>query len=161
MYGRIGQTALTLNPGATQVRDAAPVEAYPPQLPAADAAMQTVRPDAGLECPPCPPPQVVYKDRIVYRDRFVDRPVQVPVPGPTQYVYVDRAGQTFTMPPAGMLPGGSSPSSVPNSVGTPEPMDDASAGHAADAGATRRRSYWWLLLVGGAAYLALRERKST
>lgn len=146
-------------------------------LPVADA-LQTVRP---TECPPCPPPQVVYRDRIVEKRINVPGPTVVKtVPGPTQYVYVP-AGGSAAAPRYGTVPAPGAAYSAPigyatydewwealgRDAGVPyEPPSDQPGGGVSpfspeQAGSVAGRSFpWWLLLVaGGAAWWVTRKKK--
>lgn len=133
--------------------------AEPNVLEAVDT-MQTVRP---VECPPCPPPTVLY--------RTVTKMVPGPaVPGPTQYVYVRSPAPSREMTPEGQpgsigfdsyddwwnalgreaglpydpptaVPGGPGPLSIPEQAGV--------------AGGFP----WWLLLAAGGIWLATRKKR--
>lgn len=153
----------------------------------AASAMQTVRPESSAECPPCPPPSVIYRDRVVYRDRKVP----CPPPPPPRIVYRDRylPGKTVTVPGPTQyvtVPGGSSGASSPgglptgfatydewwNALGRDAgiPYDPAGASGFSPGGVVPMSPEradvaggfpWWLLVVGAAVmWYAGKERRS-
>lgn len=153
------------------------LQPYDPTM--AAGAMQTVRPDAPAECPPCPPPSVIYRDRIVEK-RI---PVVTTIPGPTRYVYVTTPGPVRT-PPTGFatydewyntfgrsagLPynppgGGQNASPEPAPAGAGEDGPGAGSGvdiYDIDAGSTGKGILWWVIAAaaGTAWYLESRKKR--
>lgn len=128
-----------------------------PTLPVADA-MQTVRP-VTAECPPCPPPQVIYRDRVVEKT----------VRGPTQYVYLPGPAPAGSPLPSYRLPPGRVEEDAYGAVALPYGADSAAGlpgGGAAvvspeQAAASAGSRFPWLLLLAaaGAAYWYTRKER--
>ena len=120
-------------------------------------------PDGEGPCP-CPPPQIIYKDRIV------EKIVEKNVPGPTQIIYRDRyitggggqaSGGGFVSDPSqgGMLPIVRIPAAAVDETVMPED-DEMTEGKIYEM-ATKSKFPWWMVAVGGGLlYLFGKKKKS-